>query len=238
MSFIKSYLHYIYNQAMIINDQNVCLALKGSSGGGYSLLDIGCWDGEKTLKYAQSAWATEIYGIEIVPEKAKEAEQKWIKTFALVADREKWPFEDESLDYIVSNQVIEHLSDVDHFISEATRVLKKWGVLVTSTNNLSSWHNIFALLLGWAPFDLTNSSTRAIGIWNPLALHSGETTLNGDSWTHKTIFTTRWLNDWFKLYWLESIKDYGSWYYPFPTGFGKFFKKHSAFITLVNKKWK
>ena len=235
MKFVKKYLNNIYAQAMLDNDANVCKAIK-ESGPFESILDVGCWDGTKTLEYAKNAKSKNIFGIEIVENKSKEAQEKGIKTFSMIADRDRWPFEDGSVDCVTSNQVIEHLSNVDHFLSEASRVLKKDGVLITSTNNLSSWHNIVALVFGWAPFDLTNSSIKAIGIGNPLALHKGESSSNGDSWTHKTIFTTKWLNDWMLLYGLNPIKNYGAGYYPLPSFFGAFFKKHSAFITIVNKK--
>lgn len=236
MKYIKKYLGKVYNDAMLLNDKNVCTALESINEDVESILDVGCWDGKKTLDYAKTCNAKNIYGIEIVSEKAKEAEVRGIKTFSMIADKDIWPFENESLDVVVSNQVIEHLSDVDHFISEAHRVLKKGGYIVTSTNNLSSWHNIFALVLGWAPFDLTNSSKKAIGIGNDFALHQGVTSLNGDSWTHKTIFTTRWLNDWFKVYKFTPLENYGAGYYPLPARVGSIFKKHSAFITLINKK--
>jgi SAM-dependent methyltransferase len=186
--------------------------------------------------YAQSAKAKEVYGIELVKEQAKVANEKGVKTFAFYADRDIWTFENNSLHCVVSNQVIEHLSDVDHFISEAYRVLKPGGYLITSTNNLSSWHNIFSLVFGWTPFDFTNSSKRGIGIGNPFALHQGEVAANGDSWTHKTIFNKRWLNEWFSLYGFAPVKDYGSGYHPLPPAVGKYFKKHCAFMVLVNKK--
>lgn len=225
----------MYSDSMDLNDENVNQALK-DLGPFENILDVGCWDGDKTLKYAKSAEAKNIFGIELVEKMAKTASQKGIKTFAFYADRDKWAIEDGSIDCVISNQVIEHLSDVDHFISEAYRVLKPGGYLVTSTNNLSSWHNIFSLIFGWTPFDFTNSSKKGIGIGNPMALHQGEVSLNGDSWTHKTIFNKRWLNEWFALYGFKSVKDYGSGYHPLPPFIGKYFKKHCAFIVLVNKK--
>lgn len=233
--FFKKYLIHSYDTAADLNDNNVYLACK-SIWPISSILDIGCWDGVKTMKYAENAQATNVYGIELVPEKAKEAWDKWIITFSLIADRDRWPFEDWSLDCVISNQVIEHLSNVDHFISESSRVLKKWGYLITSTNNLSSWHNIFALIMWWAPFDLSNSSTKMSGIGNPLAAHKGEMLQNGASWCHKTIYTTRWLNDWMNIYDFIPIKHFWAGYYPFASKLGFLLKKHSAFITLINQK--
>lgn len=235
MSFLKNYLIHSYNTAADLNDENVYVACQ-QIWPINSMLDIGCWDGYKTIKYASKASVKNIYGIEIVPEKSKEANSKWIKTFSLIADKDRWPFDDESLDCVISNQVIEHLSDVDYFISESSRVLKKWGYLITSTNNLSSWHNIWALIFGWAPFDLTNSSNKMSGIGNPLAAYKWEILQNGSSWCHKTIYTTRWLNDWMKVYNFTPIKHFWAWYYPLLSKLWYFFKKHSAFITLINQK--
>lgn len=232
---IKNLLTNMYKKSMDLNDYNVNLAIK-EHGPFQTILDVGCWDGTKTLEYANSAKAKTVYGIELVKEQAEVANKKGIKTFAFYADKDRWVFEDESIDCVISNQVIEHLSDVDHFISESYRVLKPGGVIITSTNNLSSWHNVVSLVFGWAPFDLTNSSKKGIGIGNPLSLHRGETTINGDSWTHKTIFNKRWLNDWFSLYGFGVLKDYGSGYHPLPPFLGRFLKKHCAFITLVNNK--
>lgn len=232
---LKKYLTSLYGKAMELNDRNVNDALD-EFWPFHSLLDVGCWDGEKTLEYAKSAKAKKVYGIEIVSEKSQEAQKKWIHVMSLIADKDTWPYEDSSLDCVVSNQVIEHLSDIDHFLSEASRVLKTGWYLITSTNNLSSWHNIFALLLWWTPFDLTNSSKKWIWLWNPLAIHQWEISENGESWTHKTILNTRWMNAWFALFWLQAVKHTWAWYYPFSPRIGKWFPRHSAFITLVNKK--
>jgi 2-polyprenyl-3-methyl-5-hydroxy-6-metoxy-1,4-benzoquinol methylase len=235
MSFFKKYLIKMYGNAMILNDKNVCSALS-YTWPHKRLLDVWCRDGEKTQSYIYSAQSVENYGIELIDSAAKKANQKWIQTMACYADQDIRPFEDDFFDVVVSNQVIEHLSDVDKFIGEAYRVLKPWWHLITSTNNLSSWHNIFALLFGWAPFDLTNSSKKVIGIGNPLAVHQWEVAKNGDSWTHKCIYTTRWLNDWFSKFWLKAIKNYWSGYYPLWAVVGSLLKRHCAFITLINKK--
>lgn len=78
--------------------------------------------------------------------------------------------ENESIDVVFSNQVIEHLYETDKFISEIYRILKPGGYAVISTENLSSWHNIFALILGWQPFSLSNISSLRSSIGNPFGL--------------------------------------------------------------------
>lgn len=75
-SFLKKYLEKIYDDAMLLNDKNVCNTLLEFSKENSSILDVGCWDGVKTLEYAKNAKATKIYGIEIVAEVALEANSK------------------------------------------------------------------------------------------------------------------------------------------------------------------
>lgn len=77
------------------------------------------------------------------------------------------PFEDGAFDLVVSNQVLEHLVDTDLFVSEIRRLLRPGGVAVVSTENLASWHNVAALVLGWQPFSLGNVTARRPGLGNP-----------------------------------------------------------------------
>ena len=231
----KKYLHNLYKEAEDLNTANVMEALK-STGPHEILLDVGCWDGVASQDWISSSQAKTVYGIEPIKFAAEKAEEKGIKTFVIEAERDKWPLKDNSVDCVVSNQVVEHLSNLDHFFSEAERVLKPGGYLITSTNNLSSLHNIFSIILGYAPFDLTNSSSKKIGIGNPFAIHKGESDPRGSSWTHKCVYTPRWLKDWQEAYNLKFKGYLGSGFYPLPASLGKIFKGHSAFITTICQK--
>ena len=52
--------------------------------------------------------------------------------------QDELPFKDNSVDMIVSTQVIEHLENITFFMAECSRVLKKNGVLVVSFPNYSN----------------------------------------------------------------------------------------------------
>lgn len=104
------------------------------------------------------------------------------------------PFADQTFDLVHANQVIEHVPDVDLFISEIFRVLKPGGRAIISTENGSSWHNIGAAVLGWQIFSLTNVSNRAAGLGNPLSLMRGGA-VPFASWTHEVIFNYRGLTE-------------------------------------------
>lgn len=123
------------------------------------LLDVGCWDGEMTLRYASAADLKKenLYGIEIVPAEAKKA-AKHFQVKVLDIEKDKFPYQDNFFDVIIVNQVFEHLKNIFHPITEIHRILKPGGHLVFSVPNLSSFHNRLLLLSGRQP-----TSIRAIG---------------------------------------------------------------------------
>jgi len=195
-----------------------------------NILDLGCDNGEWTIKLSRKMGTKKIYGIEIVEERINDAKNKGINVKK--ADlNSKFPFENESFDVIHANQVIEHISNLDIFISEIYRVLKKGGYIIISTENGSSWHNIFAGIMGWQIFSLTNISSRKMGIGNPLAIHRGEK-LNLSSWTHKTIFNFLGLKELLEAYGFVVYEIKGSGYYPLPAFFGKIDARHAHFLTI------
>ena len=232
---LKKYLNYLYKKAESDKINDIRQALSKLPSGGI-LLDVGCWDGINSLKWADALKAKKIIGLEVVKKVLPKAKKLGIEVYDIDLDKEKWPIIYNTIDYVVSNLVIEHLTNVDHFISESERVLRKGGYTIVSSNNLSSWHNIFSLLSGWTPFDLTCSSSRVWSLGNPLAIHNMKSSYYGSTFTHKCVYTIRWLREWYQLYNFELVEVYGAGYYPLPSVFAKIDKNHSAFITLVFKK--
>lgn len=234
MKIIEKLLQKLYKGAEKHKEKGLRKVLGGIPAKGV-FLDVGCWDGRKTLWWAKAARAKKVLGIEMIEYAARRAQKKNIKVFITNIDHEKWPIKDNSVDCVFSNLTIEHLDDIDAFISESHRVLKKGGHTIVSTNNLSSWHNLASLLFGWAPFDLTNSSSTLELIGNPLIIQNKDSFF-GQSWCHKCIYTTRWLREWYGLYGFKLISVRGSGYYPLPAFFGNIDKTHAAFIILSFKK--
>lgn len=193
------------------------------------VLDLGCWDGDLSLKVAKIIDTKKIYGIEIDPNKVKEAKSKGVIAFKEDLNK-KIPFKDNFFDVIIANQVIEHLYNTDNFIEEIYRVLKPNGYVIISTNNLASWHNLFALILGYQPFPSDISSYTNIG--KLIGLFKGD----GKSWSHLRIFTTHSLIDLLKFYKFNINKVVSVGYYPFPQILAKFLSKldkiHSAYVTV------
>ncbi len=215
---------------MQLNIENIEGALRGVSGGGV-ILDLGCADGERTLGFARAARAAAMQGVELTREHAQAARARGVDVIESDLNA-VLPFEDDRFDIVVSNQVIEHLHNTDLFVSEIRRVLKPGGLAVTSTENLASWHNVSALLLGWQPFSLTNVSTLRGGIGNPLAVHrdedAGLSTLE-----HMRVFAYRGLRELFEAHGFTVRDIVGAGYYPLGAGLGRLEPRHAAFVTVV-----
>ncbi len=128
------------------------LRLLRSAPNAGSLLDIGCADGAKTLAYAGvlGVAATKIKGVEAQERYRLQAAEKF-EVYPADLEREKLPFEDESFDVVICNQVLEHLKNIFLPLSEMDRVLATGGRLVIGIPNLAALHNRFLLLFGRQP---------------------------------------------------------------------------------------
>lgn len=199
------------------------------------ILDLGCWNGELSLEVAKRIGTKKVYGIEIVKEKIKEAKLKGVN--ALQGDlNKKFPFKDNFFDVIIANQIIEHLYDTDNFVKEIYRTLKPNGYAIISTNNLSSWHNIFALISGHQPFPSDVSGYTEVGKLFALSNY-----WHG-SLAHLRVFSYFALKGIFKKYGFKIEKHRGIGYYPFPVIISRFFSKidpwHSVYQTIKVRKLK
>lgn len=200
-----------------------------------SLLDCGCDDGAWTIELGRAIGSARLFGIEIVEERRQIALQRGI--CAERADLNlDFPFPDKTFDVIHANQVIEHLTDTDHFVREVHRTLNPGGYAVICTENLSGWHNIFSLVMGWQPFSLSNISGRRFQIGNPLALHHDKPANSPMSWQHNRVFAYRGLRELFLVHGFVVEYTAGSGYYPLPGILSKLDPRHAAFLTLKIRK--
>lgn len=165
----------------------------------YKLLDVGCWTAEATLRYCTSLGISSenCFGIDIFDHVVSEA-AKHIKAHKVDLERDKFPFEDETFDIVICNQVFEHLKQIYLPMSEIHRVLKTKGILIFSVPNLASFHNRLLLLLGRQP--------TAIRIMGP----------HVRGFSHKDTIKFLEFNDLFKV-----KKVIGVGFYPFPIMIGR-----------------
>ncbi len=233
-SKLRNSLHRLNSIARRLNDDEfIRLLEKGRPSA--KLVDLGCGSGQFTLRCADRIATSNIWGVDVLDECLVAAETKGI--VAVKNDLNKrLDFSDDFFDVAVSNQVIEHLIDIDTFVKEIYRILKPNGYAVISTVNLASWHNIWALLLGWAPFAINYSMNMRIG--NPLNLDKD---LEFPSSQHIRAFTTRVLREFFeeRRFHVESLL--GAGHYPMPTYIltkvmSKIDPRHAVFLTVKVRK--
>lgn len=233
---MKRYLTSVVDAA-VLDYERIFLGLAGQSPGAL-LLDVGCDTGQWTSTVGKSMGAGEICGVDIVQDRIGQAYRRGIST--VVADLNgKLPFKDGSFDCVMSNQVIEHVYDLDNFVSETHRILRANGVAICCTENLSSWHNIGALAMGFQPFSLSNISCRAV-IGNPLGLHhesaKGKEMIKLKSFQHVRVLSWLGLSDVFSVHGFKIEEARGTGYYPLPPIIAKAMARldarHAAFIMI------
>lgn len=96
-----------------------------------SLLDIPAGTGRESA--ALRALGYRVYSIDLFAgSRASGAELKWIAADAT----QRFPFRDQSFDYVLSREGIEHFEDQASFVRECARVLKPDGKIVVTTPNM------------------------------------------------------------------------------------------------------
>jgi SAM-dependent methyltransferase len=122
-----------------------------AGGSGPTLLDVGCWDGGFSQRWAAALGAERSLGIEVYEGPAASAEARGLEVARIDLETSRFPWPDESVDVVVCNQVLEHLKNVWLPMTEMHRVLRTGGYAVLSVPNLSSLHNRVLLALGRQP---------------------------------------------------------------------------------------
>ncbi len=165
-----------------------------------NLLDIGCWHGQTTMRYANQLSAKGVFGIEVFAEVAEKAKKAGVDVRCINLETDSFPFASHSMDVVVCNQVFEHLKDIFRPMDEMARVLVPGGILILSVPNLASFHSRIMLLLGMQP--------SPIRIYGP----------------HVRGFTLRAISEYLQSgRQFEYVKTVGSGFYPFhASGIGAF----------------
>ena len=204
------YLSRLFTATEEQNREAILTLLPAGRSG--DLLDVGCSDGAFTALVRERLGASRAVGVEFIPEYAEAARRRGIE--AVAADLEQGlPFEDASFATVHANQVIEHLRNTDRFLAEVRRVLRPGGLACISTNNLSSWHNVISLALGWQPMPAHASDEVIVG--NPLNPVRGCAHANAGL-VHLRLFTRRALAEVCTHHGLRPLALRAAGYYPLP----------------------
>lgn len=66
----------------------------------------------------------------------------------VLADAADLPFDDESFDVVAAGEILEHVTDLDRTVAEATRVLRPGGTLVCDTINATRFARLLLVTIG------------------------------------------------------------------------------------------
>lgn len=234
MNFLKQialkYLKHIGKEAGTERISEVISLLPELENQNY--LDYGCSNGDFTIKMAQKIKTNRVSGIEILDRESKKAESKGIKVYKTNLNS-KLPFRNNEFDLITAVQVIEHLTDIDTFVSETHRILKPGGYFIVSTENLASLHNIVSLLLGLQPSTGPWISSRFASLgFHPLHEehikdHKESSQFKGMD-KHTCVMAYRSFKQLFKNYNFSIVEEKTVGYYPFPSFLASFLARFDA----------
>lgn len=209
---------------------------------GDTFLELGCSVGTDTTALAKRIGANKVYGVDLDDEDLRKASEKGIITYKADLNK-KFPLDDESVDVVFAHWVIEHIIDMDNFVFEIYRVLKKGGYAIIGTENLASWPNIFALTLGKQPYTGPFVSVRYVVGPHPMqhcCRQSIENTFQAAYTDHNVVLAYKSFRRIFELYGFKIEKVIGSGYYPFPKIMARALCRldpaHSHFLTLKARK--
>jgi ubiquinone/menaquinone biosynthesis C-methylase UbiE len=122
------------------------------------VLDLGCGRGAHVFKLRQSGYSA--YGIDVDSKVISNGEKLFndygfnhAGIIKLVHPGSVWPFEDHFFDLVFSDQVLEHVADLDGVLAEVSRVTKIGGI---SFHRFPAQHilvepHVFVPFVHWLP---------------------------------------------------------------------------------------
>lgn len=118
----------------------------------HNILDIGCGDGGRTIRIAKyyNVSMNNVHGLDYNVDLITTC-KKVFNASSIDLETDHIPYEDNTFDLVIYNQVLEHLKNYKKTISEAIRVTKNQGYIVLGIPNLAHLINRIYLLLGFQP---------------------------------------------------------------------------------------
>ncbi|WP_013323763.1 class I SAM-dependent methyltransferase [Gloeothece verrucosa] len=137
------------------------------------LLEIGAYKGYLTQKIQNEGF--KVMACDLNPQNFIPKEEITCQKVDL---NKTLPYEDETFDYIVGAEVIEHIENPWHLIRELYRITKPNGIVILSTPNLHNWYVRLGFLLNSNLYNFV-SSYEEIGHITPVFLWNLERMAKG-----------------------------------------------------------
>lgn len=173
-------------------------------------VDLGCGNGDDLAEVKKHHPNSELIGIDFGSWNSELLIRKGIIPINLNIENQSFPFEKETVDLMIANQVLEHTKEIYWINHEIFRTLKIGGHLYLGVPNILSLHNRILGLFGIHP-------TSAKIISAHVRVFSKSDTF---------LFYQEIANDFTKI-----SGFYGSQFYPFPREVSRFFS--SLFPSLA-----
>ncbi|SIO49024.1 class I SAM-dependent methyltransferase [Chitinophaga niabensis] len=128
-----------------------------------TLLDLGAGSGNDLLIGKSIHPEATLTGVECYEPNIEKLNKLGIYTVKLNIEKDCLPFENESIDVVMANQILEHCKEIWWITHEVSRVLKVGGSFIVGVPNLASFHNRILLLFGRQPTCIQNNSAHVRG---------------------------------------------------------------------------
>lgn len=114
-------------------------------------VDIGCGHGADLMIVKEQHPAASCYGVEFSDWNHQPLAQLGIKPLSLNIENQSLPLDNESIDFVIANQVFEHTKEIFWINHEIFRTLKVGGHMYLGVPNTLAWHNRVLAVLGRHP---------------------------------------------------------------------------------------
>ena len=117
-----------------------------------NILDVGCGSGDRTIRIANhfNIDMRNTYGVDY-DDQLVTACKKRFNAGRIDLETADLPYEDNTFDLVICNQVLEHLKNYGKVIDDLIRVTKKGGYIAVGIPNLAHLINRMYLLFGIQP---------------------------------------------------------------------------------------
>jgi SAM-dependent methyltransferase len=132
-----------------------------------TVLDLGAGEG-KDLEAARGLCPTvRAVAVEGYLPYAGQLESRGFEVHRIDLEHDRFPFDDNSVDVVIANQVLEHTKEVFWIFHEISRILKLRGHVILGVPNLAALHNRVLLALGRQPTVIQTNSAHVRGFTKP-----------------------------------------------------------------------
>lgn len=135
------------------------------------VLDIGAGDGTDLSLAKDVNSCSNLYALEYYPPNIIMLKSQDVNVSSINLEKNLFPYDMESFDVIIANQILEHTKELFWIFHETTSVLRGGGKLIKGVPNFASLHNRILLLLGAQPASIKSASAHIRGFTKPDLLH-------------------------------------------------------------------